>query len=1718
MKDPEVLERLCRLCGIEPEYTDIWGMKHHVPERTLRALLAAMGHGVENGAGLRAALSACESRSWQRPLAPVQVVSAAASPVRIPVTLATARAETPFEWTLRLEDGKESNGKVRPADLEILGQYDIGAASMTRYVLVLPEVLPTGYHRLEIKQTPEVSGSLSLIIAPDACYQPPALTGEGKTWGPAAQLYALRSRRNWGVGDFTDLRRLVDLCAESGAGLAGLNPLHALFPQHPGHVSPYSPSSRRFLNIIYLDVEAITEFGACEAARQTVAAPEFQARLQALRGAESVDYAGVLAMKLPLLEELYRCFRRQHLQTETERGRAFRGFVEAGGEALYRYALFETLQEHFRAQDSSSWGWAAWPAAFRDPGSPEVRQFAESWRERIEFFQYLQWQADAQLAAAGRRSLERRLGVGLYQDLAISVDRGGSDVWANQPLYALGASIGAPPDDFNLNGQNWGLPPWIPQALVESAYGPFIAILRANMRHCGALRIDHVMGLMRLFWVPSDGAPGEGAYVTYPFEDLLGIVALESQRNRCMVIGEDLGTVPDKVRTAMTHVNIFSYRLLYFEKDATGDFKPPASYPVHAAVAVSIHDLPTLAGFWYGDDLAERMTLGHFPSDAERARQVVGRSEDRARLLLALDREKLLPAGLTVHPVSSPDMTPELSRAVHDYLASTPSRIMLVQFEDVLGQRRQVNLPGTSGERPNWRYKLTLDLEDLPDDARWRDLTAALRAYRLPAPAPVTSGRRRTACIPTATYRLQFHRDFTFAHAAALAPYLQRLGISHCYASPYLKARAGSRHGYDIVDHNALNPEIGTPEDYERFVQALHDHGLSQILDIVPNHMGVWGDDNEWWMDVLENGQASAYASYFDIDWQPLKDDLRGKVLSPVLGDHYGKLLESGEIRLVFEAEQGGFAVRYYTHRFPVDPQTYPRILEHDLERLERSLGAEHPRLPEFQSLITALRNLPTRHETDESRVRERRRDKEVHKRRLAQLARDYAEIRGYIEENVATINGITDDPRSFDLLHQLLEEQAYRLASWRVASDEINYRRFFDINDLAGLREENPEVFAATHRLIFELIEQEKVDGLRIDHPDGLYDPAQYYEQLQRRIAKLCANGTTQACSPATDAQPENQPLYIVAEKILAVHERLPENWRVQGTTGYDFANLVNGLMVYGPAEREMERVYRRFAGPQPDFDDLLYECKKLVMRTALSSELHVLANYLDRISESDRHTRDFTRTAQRTALFEVVACFPVYRTYVTSQQVSDDDRRYIDWAIAAAKKRSTAADTSIFDFIRSILLLQGLEGRGEEYRKAVVEFSMRFQQYTAPVMAKGLEDTMFYRYHRLVSLNEVGADLRRFAVPVSAFHNSNQERLRRWPHALLCTSSHDTKRSEDVRTRINVLSEMPGDWRDCIARWSRINRSKRRRFDNGWAPSHNDEYLFYQTLVGVWPTEDPDAAGRAALCERLGAYMLKAIREAKVHSSWINPNQEYEEGVAAFVQSLLDVPDRNLFLDDFLPFQRRVAHWGRLSSLSQTLLKLSSPGVPDIYQGTELWDLSLVDPDNRRSVDHGYRQNLLQQLHSTPEGQSCAEAARALLDTLADGKAKLYVTWKALSLRREYPEWFAEGDYLPLSVQGTRADHICAFARTYRDRVVITAVPRWFSRLGDDHGSSPLGPAVWGDTWVEAPPGLVSREYTNIYTHERVRPELRQGKAFFSAHSLFSNFPVAMLYISEQ
>ncbi|MBV9481698.1 MAG: malto-oligosyltrehalose synthase [Acidobacteria bacterium] len=951
--------------------------------------------------------------------------------------------------------------------------------------------------------------------------------------------------------------------------------------------------------------------------------------------------------------------------------------------------------------------------------------------------------------------------------------------------------------------------------------------------------------------------------------------------------------------------------------------------------------------------------------------------------------------------------------------------------------------------------------------------------------------------IPLSIYRLQFNRHFTFRDATQVVPYLAALGITHCYASPYLRARPGSMHGYDIIDHNSLNPEIGTREDYETFVTQLHRHGLGQILDIVPNHMGVMGADNNWWLDVLENGEASMYAEFFDIDWSPIKEELEGKVLVPVLADQYGNVLEQGELKLVFDAERGEFSIYYHQHRFPINPREYPRILHFEFKSLETRLGPTHDDVLELESIATAFGHLPTRQHITAEKTAERNREKEIQKRRLAALCARSIEIADFLQHNVQILNGTRGEPRSFDALHELIKAQAYRLAQWRVAADDINYRRFFDINDLAAIRTENPEVFSATHRLVMELVAEGKVNGLRIDHPDGLYDPARYFRELQENVKGKGAGA-----------------LYVVAEKILTGKEHLRQDWPISGTTGYEFANLVNGLFVDPTTATRMDRIYRSFVGSTETFDNLVYNSKRLIVKISLASELNVLANALSRIALANRHTCDFTLNNLRSALAEIIACFPVYRTYVANDEVSPQDRQYIEQAVRAGARRSNLPDLTVFDFIRKVLLIESNGDEPRWYRNAFVRFTMKFQQVTSAVMAKGLEDTAFYRYNRLLSLNEVGADPITFGVSVDEFHRANFERGELWPHSVLAGSTHDSKRSEDVRARINVLSEMPAQWRASLRRWRDWNRSRKRTLDGALAPDRNDEYLLYETLIGAWPLT-VEGANWSDFVDRIQGYMLKAIREAKQHSSWANPHAEYEQAVEKFVQAILERKRRNRFLHDFEQFESRIARIGFFNSLSHTLLKLTCPGVPDIYQGNELWEYSLVDPDNRRPVDYVRRQELLGGLSEQGPDRPCMQRCRAhsLLNSLEDGRAKLFLISTVLNYRRHRATFFHGGRYLSLTAHGPRAHHLCAFAREFEGQVAMVVVPRLCATLLGDKHEAPLGAELWDETYLQIPGEIGCRNFLNVLTGEELQVETRTQGRVLPAIGVLASFPVALL-----
>jgi len=881
--------------------------------------------------------------------------------------------------------------------------------------------------------------------------------------------------------------------------------------------------------------------------------------------------------------------------------------------------------------------------------------------------------------------------------------------------------------------------------------------------------------------------------------------------------------------------------------------------------------------------------------------------------------------------------------------------------------------------------------------------------------------------LPESTYRVQFHKGFTFRDAAAIVPYLAELGVTHLYASPYLKAAPGSTHGYDVVDHNRLNPEVGSEADYEALVEALRAHGMSHVLDTVPNHVGVATNENAWWNDVLEHGRRSRYADYFDIAWRGSpRPELHDKVLLPLLGGLYGDVLEKGELKLV--RDEGKVWVRYYQRQFPINPQTF-----------EQAGG------------------------------------------------------------DVDSFNGTSGEPRSFDKLDALLDRQHYRLAYWRVAPDEINYRRFFDVNDLAALAMEREEVFEAAHALTLRLLAEGKVGGLRIDHPDGLYDPKQYFHRLQQHFLLACARHeydgkdwesvrpallariadhlrSTEPSTPSPGTPGEgggegsvesairnsqstiaktltpstgrggkaDLPLYVVAEKILAIDEPFPLAWAAHGTSGYDFLIMANSLFVDSSNEEAFTRLYREFTGEATAFEDLVYEKKRLILRVSLASELHMLAHRLDRLAQRYRGWRDFTLSGLTDALREVIACFPVYRSYISARDgVNEIDTTRIEFAIEESIRRNPRTEPAVFHFIRDALLQRYPETFTEEDKAAQLAFAGKFQQVTSPATAKGIEDTAFYVYNRLVSLNEVGGEPGRFGISPEELHRYLADRLRLWPHALSAMSTHDTKRSEDVRARLNVLSEIPDEWAERVLRWGSLAARHRAIVDGAPAPHPNDEYLIYQTLLGAWPLE-PAAAGEVdAFIERVQAYLRKALREAKVRTSWTDPNEAYESAVLDFVAKVArDEP----FLADFRPFSRRVSHLGLLNSLAQTLLRLTASGVPDTYQGCDLWDFSLVDPDNRRPVDYGKRVNMLRQLGESPD-------VAELVASMADGRIKLYLTRQVLRLRRDVPGLFTSGEYVPIQARGPRMANVFAFQRRVGAKNAVAVVPRLISQVTESN-----------------------------------------------------------------
>jgi (1->4)-alpha-D-glucan 1-alpha-D-glucosylmutase len=949
--------------------------------------------------------------------------------------------------------------------------------------------------------------------------------------------------------------------------------------------------------------------------------------------------------------------------------------------------------------------------------------------------------------------------------------------------------------------------------------------------------------------------------------------------------------------------------------------------------------------------------------------------------------------------------------------------------------------------------------------------------------------------IPSSTYRVQLGPGFTLRDLTGVVRYLDRLGISEVYCSPLLEARPGSTHGYDVIDPHRLSSTLGTDAELEGLAGALGERRMGLLLDVVPNHMAA-SSDNSWWRDVLESGPSSPFAHYFDIQWRgPARREPESQLFLPVLGEHYAKVLSGGQLRLDFG--ERGFGVSYGDLWFPLDLKTVGPILEEWLARLRETLPANHKAIRELAQLLALVSKLPARKVRPPRRVTERHRSKEAIKERLWLLHREHVATRGPLKATLARISGRRGQPESFRELHAILDEQCYRLAYWRTARLRLNYRRFFDVNELVGLRVDDPGVFEARHGLMLEWVRRGLVTGVRIDHVDGLLDPRGYLERLRESAVG-----------------PEGAAPFVIVEKILDAGESLRDDWPVAGTTGYDFLNAVTRLLVDPVGLGRLEQHYGEMTGDPSDMATVAYRCRKLVTSALFTAELDALAGEIAQLAARDLSARDVSRGELARGLIEVAASLPVYRTYVRGDDVSRQDRELIRGTVARARERTAAREVSpeAFDFLEHVLLFEPSDDSPAQ-RDRWLRTVGRWQQLTGPVMAKGYEDTACYVHASLLALNEVGSDPERDkgCLGVDPFHTFNARRGASWPLSLNATATHDTKRGEDVRARIAALSELAAEWEQSVKRWSHMNRPRRLEVDGRTIPDGAEEVFLYQTLVGAWPL---DAGSVPALKERILAYLRKALREAKRHSDWIDPNPEYEAALLAFAERLLEPTVGNRFLRDFQRIQRKVAFYGALNGLSQTLLKLTAPGIPDVYQGTELWDESLVDPDNRRPVDFDARLRVLEELHTTFEA-SPVPLASQLLAGWENGRIKQFVLWRGLQLRRRRPQLFARGEYVPLEITGPRQSNVCAFARRFRKEWCVTAVPRLTAQLVRPD-RFPMGKEVWGIGAVALPEGAPVR-WMDELTGEPIETATSERGPMLRLFRVFQRFPVALLVAQD-
>ncbi len=925
--------------------------------------------------------------------------------------------------------------------------------------------------------------------------------------------------------------------------------------------------------------------------------------------------------------------------------------------------------------------------------------------------------------------------------------------------------------------------------------------------------------------------------------------------------------------------------------------------------------------------------------------------------------------------------------------------------------------------------------------------------------------------LPVASYRLQFTPEFGFNAAREILPYLAQLGVSHLYASPILKPRTGSMHGYDVVDPNRLNPELGSEEEFHALLDEAAEHGIGWIQDIVPNHM-AYSYENVYLRDMFENGERSPYRKFFDIEWEHPVENIRGRVLAPFLGDLYGNVLENGELSLSYSPE--GFAVNYYEMRLPLSIESYAEILTYELGELEEQLGREHPDFVKLLGVLYVVKGLKSDRDTSV-----RYDQVGFVKRMLAELYESNSAVRAFIDKNLRVFNGEPGNPESYNRLDELLWGQVYRLAFWKVSSEEINYRRFFSINELISLRADREEVFEETHAYIRSLVEADRIQGLRIDHIDGLYDPRQYLERLRAAVGNVL----------------------ILVEKITEPDEDLPESWPVEGTTGYEFLNCVGGVLCRVENRRKFARLYGTFTGMKTPYDELVYEKKRLIITNHMAGDLENLARFMRKVFGHDRHGIDITLQGLKRALMEVMIYFSVYRTYITDRIDRQADQFYISSAITVAKQKFPALLYEL-DYIERFLLLSYDKHVSQEGIGTWHDFVMRFQQFTGPLTAKGFEDTLLYVYNRLVSLNDVGSSPDSFGVTSAQFHQFNRKRSHSHPRAMNNTATHDTKRGEDMRVRLHVLSEMPGEWEKQLRSWRKLTAKLKPTVGGVGVPDRNDEYFLYQTLLG---TAEPETLESPEYLQRIKDYTIKAVREAKVHTAWLKPDQGYEDGYLQFIEELLILARGAPFREAFIPFLRKLRFYGAYNSLSQVVLKLFAPGFPDLYQGTEFFELSLVDPDNRRPVDYARRAAVLSEFDAALPSELAAVAERDRVQP--SERAKLFALREGLRLRRDWISLLDAAEYIPLATEGKYSDSLLAYMRRSGESCLVVAVPR-FLTLVVPEGVAPLGAEAWHDTRMVLPEGVPSVFYEH-YTASEVHAE----NGSVAAGRLFERFPFAIL-----